>query len=176
MCSSSARAEQESPAPRLTGILNGLSSVGDDYIAVRCAEGRVEAQPILRLMKQDVQGLRRLGLDSLLRTGQPNWQGKIEFDFAALAQGARAERLDIKAILIPNVARAPLSSFRPASARQAMMAIAPSCLYQLHGCRREDFGLIAAIVRALPAFHLDLGEEPTEIAAAVRTFIQHKLQ
>jgi hypothetical protein len=160
----------------LSGILHGLTSVGDDYVAVRCADGRVEAEPVLRLMKQDIRGLRRLGLEAGKGAldGPPNWQGKIEFDFARLVPGARAERLAMKAILLPHVSRSPSSSFRPASAREAMLALAPSSLYQLYGSLREDFGLIAAIVRAVPAFHLDLGEDPAEIAASVRAFIEQR--
>jgi hypothetical protein len=157
----------------LSGVLHGLTSVGDDYVAVRCTDGRVEAQPVLRLMKQDIRGLRRLGLEpgKGALDGPPNWQGKIEFDFTRLAPGARAERLAIKAILMPHVSRSRRSAFRPASAREAMLAMAPSSLYQLYGNLREDFGLIASIARAVPAFHPDLGEDPAEIAASVRAFI-----
>jgi hypothetical protein len=160
----------------LSGILHGLTSVGDDYVAVRCTGGRVEARPVLRLMKQDTRGLRRLGLEPGKGAvdGRPNWQGKIELDFARLVPGAGAERLAIKAILMPHVSRSRSSSFRPASAREAMLAIAPSSLYQLYGSLREDFGLIASIARVLPAFHLDLGEDPAEIAASVRAFIEHR--
>jgi hypothetical protein len=160
----------------LSGILHGLTSVGDDYVAVRCAGGRVEAEPVLRLMKQDIRGLRRLGLDAGegALDGPPNWQGKIELDFARLVPGARAERLGMKAILMPQVARSRSSSYRAASAREAMLAMAPSSLYQLYGSLREDFALIASIARTLPAFHLYLGEDPAEVAASVRTFIEQR--
>jgi hypothetical protein len=157
----------------LSGILNGLSSVGDDYVAVSATGGIVEAQAVLRLMKQDIRGLRRLGLEigKGPLDGRSNWQGKIEFDYGALAAGVRAERLAMTAILMPHITRSTSSSIRPASAREAMLAMAPSSLYQLHGSWREDFGLIAYIARALPAFHLDLSEDPAEIAAAIRAFI-----
>jgi hypothetical protein len=162
----------------LSGVLNGLSSVGDDYVAVSTTSGAVAAQPVLRLMKQDIRGLRRLGLKpgKSPLDGPPNWQGKIEFDYGALTAGARAERLAMKAILMPHIAISPASSFRPASAREAMLAMAPSSLYQLHGSWREDFGLIASIARALPAFHLDLSDDPAEIAAAIRAFIEDRAQ
>jgi len=88
--------------------------------------------------------------------------------------GARAERLAMKAILLPHVSRSPSSSFSPASAREAMLAMAPSSLYQLYGNLREDFSLIASIARAVPAFHLALGEDPDEIAASIRTFIEQR--
>jgi hypothetical protein len=160
----------------LSGILNGLSSVGDDYVAVSATGGIVNAQPVLRLMKQDIRGLRRLGLEIGRGPlgGRPNWQGKIEFDCEALAAGVRAERLAMTGILMPHITRSTSSSFRPASAREAMLAMAPSSLYQLHGSWREDFGLIASIARALPAFHLDLSEDPAEIAAAIRAFIEDR--
>ncbi|MFT3732914.1 MAG: serine kinase [Hyphomicrobium sp.] len=154
----------------LSGILNGLESAGDDYVAVRFAHGRIETQPVLRLMKQDEAGLRRLGLKSVAFEG-PNWQGKFEFDFDSLRPGARAGRLAMKAILIPQISGAARSSFRPASGREAMMSLAPSSLYQLYGTWKEDFGLLASIARALPAYHLALSENPAEIADAIRNFI-----
>jgi hypothetical protein len=159
----------------LSGILYGLSSAGDDYVAVSATGGIVEAQLVLRLMKQDVRGLQRLGLEIGKGPlgGQPNWQGKIEFDYGTLATGVRAERLTMMAILMPHITRSSVSSLRPAGAREAMLAMAPSSLYQLHGSWREDFGLIASIARALPAFHLDLSENPAEIASAIRAFIEH---
>ena len=160
----------------LSGILNGLASVGDDYVAVSSAGGSVEAQPVLRLMKQDPRGLQRLGLHPGKGVlGAPvNWQGKIEFDFDALAPGTRVERLAMAAILIPHIAGSQASSFRSASAKDAMMALAPNSLYQLYGSWREDFALIASIARALPAFHLDLSEDPKEIAATIRAFIESR--
>jgi hypothetical protein len=162
----------------LSGILNGLSSVGDDYVAVSMTSRVVEAQPVLRLMKQDIRGIRRLGLEvgKGPLDGRPNWQGKIEFDYGALAASVRAERLAMTAILMPHITRSTSSSLRPASAREAMLAMAPSSLYQLHGSWREDFGLIASIARALPAFHLDLSDDPAEIAAAIRAFIEDRAQ
>jgi hypothetical protein len=163
----------------LSGILNGLSSVGDDYIAISTTTGGcILAQPVMRTMKQDIAGLQRLGLEpGKAALDEPlNWQGKMEFDFDALAPGARVERLAMAGLLMPHIARSPRSTFRPASPREAMMAMAPSSLRQLYGSWREDFGALAAITRALPGFHLDLSEDPAEIAAAVRSFIEKRAQ
>jgi hypothetical protein len=160
----------------LAGILCGMSSVGDDYVALEARGGRVEGRPVMRLMKQDIPGLRRLGL----RAGEgalaapANWQGKIEFDFEALSPGARAESLVMRAIVIPHLSPSASTSFRPASCREAMLAMAPSSLFQLFGSWREDFEFIASIARALPAFHLDLSDDPPEIAAAIRAFMENE--
>ncbi|MBS0232030.1 MAG: hypothetical protein JSR99_00920 [Proteobacteria bacterium] len=156
----------------LSGILGGLKSAGDDYVAVRVANGKIETRPVLRMMKQDAVGLRRLGLNSEESVFEgPNWQGKFEFDFDEVMPGSRARRLAMKAILIPQISGASRSSFRPASGREAMMALAPSSLYQLYGTWKEDFSLLASIARALPAYHLTLSERPAEIASAIRDFI-----
>jgi len=157
----------------LSGIINGLQSAGDDYVAIEVIGDRVEARPMLRLMKQDATGLHRLGLGSTSRVFEgPNWQEKFEFDFDKLKPGSRTDQLAMKAILIPQISKAQTSSFRPASGREAMMALAPSCLYQLSGSWKEDFSLLASVVRAVPAFHLALSENPTEIAHAIRAFIE----
>ena len=156
----------------LSGIMNGLESAGDDYVAVRVAPGKIETRPILRLMKQDRAGLHRLGLraDQSAFEG-PNWQGKFEFDFETLMPGSRAECLAMKAILIPKISGERVSSFRSASGREAMLSLAPSSLYQLYGTWKEDFALLASLARALPAYHLALSENPAEIAGAIRDFI-----
>jgi hypothetical protein len=159
----------------LSGILGGLKSAGDDYVAVRVTHGQIETRPVLRLMKQDAAGLRRLGLKSDGGTFEgPNWQGKFEFDFENVMAGSRAGCLSMRAILIPQISGVAWSSFRPASGREAMMSLAPSSLYQLYGTWKEDFSLLASIVRALPAYHLSLSKNPAEIACAIRGFIEGK--
>jgi hypothetical protein len=156
----------------LSGILGGLKSAGDDYVAVRVARGEVETRPVLRMMKQDAAGLRRLGLKSYEGAfANPNWQGKFEFDFDDVMPGSRAGLLAMKAILIPEISGARRSSFRPVKGREAMMSLAPSSLYQLYGTWKEDFSLLSSIVRILPAYHLALSENPAEIASAIRDFI-----
>lgn len=156
----------------LSGILNGLESAGDDYVAVRVGPGEIETRPVLRLMKQDAAGLRRLGLQSDQRVFEgPNWQSKFEFDFENVMPGSRAQRLAMHAILLPQISAAQVSSFFPASGREAMMSLAPSSLYQLYGTWKEDFALLASLARALPAYRLILSEDPAEISGAIRNFI-----
>lgn len=159
----------------LSGILNGLKSVGDDYVGVNCTAASVEAHPVLRLMKQDPDGLERLGIAETRGVfNRPNWQGKYEFDFDQLVPGARATRLAMTAILLPRISRAPRSSIRRTSGRRAMMALAPSSLYQLHGNWAADFKVIASVARALPAYELELSSSPTEICHTIRSFIEER--
>ena len=159
----------------LSGILHGLQSAGDDYVAVKLGHGSVQATPVLRRMKQDAAGLARLDIDVSRRGGDGvNWQGKYEFDFDQLVTGSRARNLEMSAILLPHITGNTSSKVRPASAREAMMSLAPSTLYQLHGSWKNDFSLVAAVARALPAFHCDLSNRPEEIAAAITQFISRR--
>jgi hypothetical protein len=157
----------------LSGILGGLDSVGDDYIAMDLANDRVRAEPVIKLVKQDANGLRRLNLDPVaLGLGEVNWQGKYEFDFEVLGRGRRPPSLDLEAILMPRVAGAERSRFTPASPRVAMIALAPSNWQQLPGGWREGMTFTATIARRLPAYYLDLSTNGTEIAETIGRFIE----
>lgn len=156
----------------LSGIVNGLDSTGDDYIAADIVGGRVNAYPVVRLMKQDEEGLQRLSLDpAAIGAGTPNWQGKYEFDFERLGRGRRVSSLGMRAIVIPRIANAARSRFTLAPSRAAMLALAPSNLRQLPGGWRTSLSFSAAVVRALPAYFMDLSADPIEIADAFGTFI-----
>ncbi|MDB5507212.1 MAG: serine kinase [Devosia sp.] len=157
----------------LSGILHGLASVGDDYVALDPEAMR--AYPVLKLVKQDAGGLARLGLDAgRPEFGGTNWQGKHEFDFDALGLGQRAEHLHLKAIILPRLARAARSTISRATAHAAMIALAPSNLQQLPGAWKTGLQTTAALVRRLPAYNLELGTDPAEIAATIGQFLKDK--
>jgi hypothetical protein len=156
----------------LSGIIAGLDSAGDDYLALEITDAAVRAYPVARMMKQDAAGLRRLGLDPAARSlGPPNWQGKHEFDFEDIGAGRRARNIDLMAILLPRIANSRRTIVRPASAREAMMAFAPNNLHQLPDGWRQGLSFTATVARRLPAYHLDLGEDPSEIAGVMADFI-----
>ncbi len=156
----------------LAGLVNGLSSAGDDYVVIDT--DNLAAHALLRLVKQDVAGIARCGLTGRADFGPVNWQGKYEFDFETLGIGRRAERLDLRAILLPQRTGGARSSLRPAPAHAAMMALAPSNLHQLPGAWKQGLVATATLARRLPAFHLDLGTDPVEIADTIRTFLSEK--
>lgn len=160
----------------LAGILSGLDSVGDDYVAMKVEDGRVQAFPLMKLVKQDRAGLDRVGLDPLDIAAQgPNWQNKYEFDFADLGRGKRARSLELGAILMPTITGGDRTSFEPVSARAAMIALAPTNLQQLPGGWREGMSFTASVARQLPAFKMSLSSNASEIAQAIRGFIESRV-
>lgn len=155
----------------LAGFLNGLDSVGDDYVLVEQGP-RVFAHSVFTVFKQDREGLRRAGVArSEVNSAELNWHGKVEFEAAKLSPKGLADRIEIGAVLIPEVARLRRTSIEPATSRQAALSLAPSGVFQLPGDATEGFGFLAGLVRRLPAFRVRLSENSAEIADAIGSFL-----
>lgn len=158
----------------LAGLLNGLDSVGDDYVLVEKGS-RVVARPVFATFKQDRDGLRRAGIaPDAIDGGGLNWHGKVEFDVAACAPRGLAERMEIGVLLIPAVARLRRTAIEPATPREAALALAPSGVLQLPGDTAAGFAFFADLLRRLPAFRARLSEDPAEIAEAIGSFLARR--
>ena len=152
----------------LGGILHGHASVGDDYVLAELADGEAITRPILKIMKQDSPGLRRLGLAPEASIFQgPNWQGKLEFEFARLCPSARVPAMRAKAILLPHISGETRTKARPASSKEAVLALAASSFAQLFGTWRADLVFLANLCRQLPAWRVDLGTDPAEVSSFI---------
>lgn len=157
----------------LAGLLHGLDSVGDDYVAIT-PDGGITAHRVFASLKQDPGGFARLGLAGRL-TGEAaalNWQGKHLFTFDDLRLPPQPDSLPIAALCLPKVSGAPRTWFEPVSAREAFLALAPSGVTQIPSARAETFRLCAALSRDLPAYRVALGTDPAEIAAAFAGFLE----
>ena len=155
----------------LAGLMNGLNSVGDDYVVVEQGPS-VVAHSVFRVVKQDREGLRRVGIEAMDLTGaKPNWHGKIEFDAARLAPHAFTDRMEIRALLLPRIAWTNRTSIEPVASHDAALALAPSAVLQLPGDASEGFRFFASLVRRLPAYRVNLSQDPAEIANAIGSFL-----
>ena len=153
------------------GLLNGLDSVGDDYVLIDLAGG-VTARPLFSTLKQDAQGFARLGLAQRLRAKSPlNWQGKHSFRIGDIAPRPVPVMLDIVALVVPHVSGGGASSIMPASRKEAMIALAPSGIAQMPGERESGFRFFSDLTRLLPCFRLSLGTDPQEIAGTIANFL-----
>lgn len=153
------------------GLLNGLDSVGDDYVLIDLAGG-VTARPLFSTLKQDPQGFARLGLKQRLKIdSRLNWQGKHTFHIADIAPRPVAAALDIVALVVPHIGGGEASSIMPVSRRDAMIALAPSGIMQMPGERESGFRFFGDLTRLLPSYRLSLGTHPEEIAGTVADFL-----
>jgi hypothetical protein len=154
------------------GIAHGLQSVGDDYVLVEATPDNVTAYPLFQTLKQDLPGLRRLGLEALIAGSRSaNWQDKYEFTSREIGGQPLAERLPIRAIVVPRIADVNTSKVRPVSPQRAMLALAPTGLFQLPGERDSGVRFFTNLVRRLPCFELALSHDPADVARTLGTFL-----
>ena len=155
----------------VAGLLNGLDSVGDDYVLIDLSSG-VTARPLFSTLKQDPKGFARLGLKDRLGTHGPlNWQGKHVFRIGDIAHRPVPATLDIVALMVPHIGGGGTSSIMPVSRRNAMIALAPSGIAQMPGERESGFRFFSDLTRRLPCYRLSLGTDPGEIAGTVADFL-----
>ncbi|TPK21372.1 serine kinase [Mesorhizobium sp. B2-5-9] len=153
------------------GLLNGLDSVGDDYVLIDLTDG-VTARPLFSTLKQDTEGFARLGLRQRLTAQGPlNWQGKHTFHIHDIAPRPVPAMLDIVALVAPHISGGGASSIMPVSRRDAMIALAPSGIAQMPGERESGFRFFSELTRHLPCFRLSLGIDPAEIARTIEDFL-----
>jgi len=154
------------------GIAHGLESVGDDYVLVETAPVGKYAYPLFRTLKQDLLGLRRLGLEApISQSRSMNWQEKFEFTSEEINGQTMAAQLRIGAIVIPKIIDAARSTIRPASQQQAMLALAPTGLFQLPGERTSGVKFFSDLIRRLPSFELELSRDPADVSRTLESFI-----
>jgi len=73
----------------------------------------------------------------------------------------------IRAILLPRVTGARDTQLKPATAADAVLALAPTTVAQLEGHSRETFAKIVALSGSVPSYWLDVGTDLTLIPAAI---------
>lgn len=156
----------------LAGLAAGMTTVGDDYVLLD-QEDRPTALPLYRILKQDAKGLARIP-GALERIGdvQPNWQGKFEFDPAALFPEAMAERLALRAIFLPVISGQDRSTLEPVARRDAVPYLDQAMFHELPADPAHNLLFLTGLTLRLPVFRLMLSSDPLEIGAAIRDFIE----
>ena len=156
----------------IAGILQGLRTVGDDYVGVKPASLR--AYPVFKTLKQDEQGVARLGLQGHRAIGaERNWQNKYQFSVDQIGHGVLADSIPIDVVLLPRVTGHASTRFEPVSAIEAFLALAPSGVSQIPGDRTVQARAAATLLRQVPSYCLWLGTKPSEIVAALCEFLEN---
>jgi hypothetical protein len=80
--------------------------------------------------------------------------------------GALAERLAVRAVVVPRIAGGPTRVGRISPAA-ALLALAPSTLFQMPYDHGGLLAPLAGLVRSVPCFALDVGDDPAALVAAL---------
>jgi hypothetical protein len=139
----------------LAALAHGFGYLADDYLLLQGA-----GEPTVTSIYNTAS----------VRVG-PEAGEKAVLDVAGLLPGALRESLPVRAVLVPRVrgGRARLSRV---SAAEALLALAPSTVLQMPFDDGAVVASLAALVRRVPCFGLDVGDDPGELAGALERALE----
>ena len=148
-----------------------LRYAGDDYVAVE--SGRAPAVHSLYCSgKVHPQDLHRLPhLEPAFADGARRDE-KAVFYVEQAFPGRSSAGFPLRAIVVPRVTERQAARAVPGTRAEALAALAPSTIFQLHPPARDALAWMAALVRAVPAFVLELGRDVETIPAELLRIIE----
>lgn len=81
-------------------------------------------------------------------------------------------QLPLRAILVPVVTGGPGTTVAPTTEAQALLALAPSTIFQLQNNAPDFFRAMGALVRRVPCFRLNLGTRFDEIPPSIHGLLK----
>lgn len=153
----------------LASGLAGLGYLGDDLVAVEETRGTgfvghsLYASCFVGRSHLD----RFTGLPPSARGVLDAARDKIVLQLATTLPGGTVRAAPLRALLLPRVTQAPAGALRPATAPDALRALAPSSLFAYPGQGQAELDRLERLVRAVPRWWLDLGGDVNEIPALV---------
>ncbi len=141
----------------------GLSYISDDYCLVS-PQNHPTAFCIYNTAKMRQDSVSQFADTFKCFDHVPSIQGEkkllfLHQDFSSLIEGS----LPIKAILIPRIVNSELSSLKDASRIQALLALAPSTIFQLPGNNSEMLEPFKELLKKAPCYFLQLGRDISSI-------------
>lgn len=150
----------------LGAMLGGLQSSGDDYTLLT-QQKPYFAHAIHRTVKQDVDGLKRLGLPTDFEL---NWQNKAVFRPEAVLGSAIVDAVEVRAIILPQRG-ADKATLHELSAAEVYKAMAFSTFNQLGADPAMLFKICGDIARDLPCFRFDVSADNDENVGVLKQFL-----
>lgn len=155
----------------LAALSVGMSSVGDDYVALRLL-GSPAALPLYNCVKQDLPGLERVpGLRDALKELTPNWRGKYEFDPRMVFPGALVDEMALHAVILPRIAQRPEPSIERVNSSVALLALLSSNLQYSLTDTDGGMGQLASFLRQLPCYQMNLSTSAQQNGLSLRSFL-----
>ena len=155
----------------LACLKSELDYVSDDYCVLS-----LQAEPFVHSIyctaKLDQEAFRRFpSLDAIIANRNQIATEKLCLLLHESFPGKVISGFPVHALLIPKIIGTPSTSIRPASAAAGFTALAPSTLFQLAGAGSEASRSMAAFLRRVPCYYLDLGTELGEIPNVILKFL-----
>jgi hypothetical protein len=144
----------------------GFTYAGDDYVGLTTSDRGVEAHSLFCTAKIDAGSLEMMPfLRELPMIAPRDGEKGVVFLRDVVPS------LAIRALIIPRVVGG-VSRLRRTNRAEALRALAPTSVFQLPRTSGETFRALADVVRLLPAFALELGDDRDNIPDLVAKAIE----
>jgi hypothetical protein len=154
----------------LACLAAGMLYVGDDYCLVP-SDGTASVHSLYSSAKLDPGNLWRLpGLASLVSNADRLQAEKALLFLHEHSPGQTVPDLPLRVVLLPTVGEHAATRFSPASSASALLALAPSTVFQL-GPAPAALQVMSHLVRRLPCYRLHLGTDLGGVADAIARVI-----
>jgi hypothetical protein len=158
----------------LSCLLSGMNYLGDDYVGIELNGGAI-AHCLYNSGKVDANCLKNF----------PELQGKVwnkdNLDnekavvfLADLFPEQVISKAKVQAIMIPVIKNSNKTRIVPAAKMQAMLAIAPTTLFQLPFAGTNFVEELKAIIEVIPCYFLELGTNISEIPVIIKSFFNEQ--
>ncbi len=158
----------------LAALTHNLHYLADDYTLLD-THPQPTAHSIYDTAKLDGGHLRRFpSLASLVRFPPPEAADeKAVLDVASVGRGSVRQSLPVRAVVVPRIAAGTKRArLRPARASEALLALAPSTVFQMPFDDRAVLGALAQLVREVPSYQLELGADPAQLAELLKQTLE----
>jgi hypothetical protein len=145
----------------------GFKFVSDNYVLLTGGD-RVVAHSVFCTAKVRPEGARfHPWVRELVQEVDHGTGEKYVLDLHRHMPERLALSTSIDAVLLPRLGDGGRVLARPISPTQALLALAPSTIYQLPSSRETSLGPMAELVRRVPAYVLELGGPPDQVPAVI---------
>ena len=156
----------------LASLADGFDFLGDDCVAMKHQGARFNGYSVFASGCLHPDHLRRFtaldgrGLDAPVAPNE-----KVVLSLNAMYADRVVASTEIRAIVLPSVTHAPSVTIRPASAREALLALAPGSILKRATPAAMALKRMSVMVRELPCFRLEMGPV-REIGSSVRELLE----
>jgi hypothetical protein len=157
----------------VASLLAGHDYLGDDYVLVDMAASRPVAHSLYATAKLTPAATALLPrLPDTYRGRPPHDAKKHVVDISRLRPNGVRTSTSVAAIVLPRLCPGVATGVRPASATAALLALAPTTVFQAPRHDGAALRPLAELARRVPAYVLDLGGSPEEVGPVLAQLLQ----
>jgi hypothetical protein len=156
----------------LTCLESKLNYIGDDYTLLGLDSGRPVVHSLYNSAKLNSDHVQRFPT-LLPKVSNPD---RLADEKALLFVNEHypakvATQLPVRAVLVPRVTGIPETRWKRVSVAMTLAALAPSTIFQLPRAGNEAFQFLAAFIRQLPCFSLEVGTDLSGIPPVIEELL-----